>query len=161
MSGLYLNDTPMEIRLRTGLRHNLERIRQVDGYFNDLRLILDDPPEAPNKIQDFPAVVIVFGEEKNTSESIDLQELTLQAFLYCHLRAAESPSVAVAKLKADIQLMLGRYYPLPGADGVPTCGRAKYASSLPFARLNGAPACGTRIGLKITYQQLTQDPSQN
>ncbi len=161
MSGVYINGISMELRLRAGLRTNLKRIQRANGYNTDLGDVLDDPPSAPNKIANFPAVIIVFGEEKNTAESIDLQELTLPVFLYCHIQEAESPSIAVAKLKQDIQSMLGNYWMLPDEDGVPTCGRAKYASSLPFARVNGAPQAGTRIGLEITYQQLTQDPSQN
>ncbi len=161
MSGIYLNETGMEDRMIDGLIYNLKQIRKGTSYSVDIGDVLEDPPTSPNKIVNYPAVVVVLGEEENTSESIDLQELTVPVFLYCHVDAAEKPSRAVRLFKRDILRMLGVFWMLPDEDGIPTCGRAKYKSSLPFARVNGAPQAGTRIKLEVTYQQLTQDQTQN
>lgn len=158
---VYLNETGAEDILVEGLKYNLARIRKTDGYNNDIGDILEDPPADPSKIVNKPAVVIVFDEEVNTAESIDIQELTVPVFLYCHIAEGERPARAVRLFKRDILRVLGEFWMLPDAAGVPTCGRAKYQASKPFARTNGGPQAGTRIRLEVTYQQLTQDPTQN
>lgn len=161
MSGPFLNDIGMEDRLVAGLVYNLKRITIGNGYDLDIGDVLEDPPADPSKLSNFPAVAIAFGEELNSAESIDVQELTVPVFLYCHVREGERPARAVRLFKRQILRMLGKFWMLPDEAGQPTCGRAKYASSLPFARVNGLPQAGTRIGLEVTYQQLTQDQTQN
>lgn len=158
---VYLNEIGMEDRLVEGLKYNLGRIRKVDGYSNDIGDILEDPPADPSKVVNKPAVIIVFDEETLTAESIDIQELTVPVFLYCHIAEQERPSRAVRLFKRDILRVLGEFWMLPDAAGVPTCGRARYHSSKPFARTNGGPQAGTRIRLEVTYQQLTLDQTQN
>lgn len=158
---IYLNEIGMEDRLVEGLKYNLSRIRKVNGYNTDIGDVLEDPPADPTKIQNKPAVIIVFDEEENTAESIDIQELTVPVFLYCHIAEGERPSREVRLFKRDVLRMLGVFWMLPDAAGVPTCGRAKYKRSRPFARVNGGPQAGTRIMLEVTYQQLTQDQTQN
>jgi hypothetical protein len=157
----YLKAQGCEDRVVEGLTFNLKRIRKADGYNTDIGDVLEDPPAAPDKIANYPAVVIVFGEERNFSESYDMQELIVPVFLYCHIREGERPSRAVRLFKRDILSVLGNFWALPDSEGIPTCGRAKYVSSLPFARVNAVPAAGTRIGLEVSYHQLTQDQTQN
>lgn len=161
MSGVYLNDISAELAMRAAFKLNLLRIQKASGYHNDLLYVVFDPPVPPAQLPGYPAVVMVFGEERNTAESIDYMELTVPVILYCHVRDAESPATATALLKQDIQSVLGKFYALPDETGTPTCSRAKYVSALPFAKVNGLPASGVRIAVDVTYQQLTLDPTQN
>lgn len=161
MNETYLNDISMEDRMVAGLVYNLKGITEANGFAQNIGDVLEDPPVAPAAIQNFPGVVIAFGEELVEAESIDETYLKVPVFLYCHVRETDRPSRAVRLIKRDIQRMLGLYWNLPGEDGQSSCGLAKYAGALPFARVNGAPQAGVRIKVEITYHQLIRDQTQN
>lgn len=163
MSGVYLNDVSMERRMRDGFVFNLKQITKANGYRTNLGDILIDAPLSLSDVlsKTMPAIVMAFGEEKNVAEATDFHELVVPVNLYCHISEASRQSDAILDLKMDIQQMLGSLWMLPGADGLPTCGRAKYLASLPFSKVNDISACGVRITVEVTYQQLLGDPTQN
>jgi len=165
----YANALSQELRVRAALAYNLSQIKVANEYLDDSGQVFQDPPLSIAEIQTFPAIIIVFDEEQVNAESNELLEIKVRIWLYCHIKDQDQPATVVAKLKQDIQSMLGHRnvspaspgWSLPDSNGVPTCGMARYASSKPFSRLNNLPIACTKIGIDVIYQQLFQDPTQN
>ena len=161
MPSIYSGSQSLWMALRSSLKFNLEKIKTSDGFNSSLGDYFDDPPQNLNQIQNFPAIVTVFKEEKAVAESNDTVSCVLPISLYVHVMEGSSPSLLISQIKADIQYIIGNYWQLPNENGVACCDLIQYVGALPFARINSLPQCGVLIKLQAEYRYLLHDPSSN
>lgn len=149
-----------ETRMRLGLKHQLKQIRKGNGYRSDLDTIYDRLPTS-KQIEQFPAVVIVFGREaiKNEDQSDQLWHIEQPLVLLVHVNDTDDAVLARESIKWDIITHLGRNPTLPGEDGVETAMSLSYTGSEPFGMILNEPRVGVAVGFKILYRPDILDPS--
>ena len=158
---IYENAKSAQRRIREALKFQLAKIRKVDGYFCDLVKVYDDFPANPEGIQDRVAAVPVFGYEKTVEFDNETLQILMLAYLIVYVRPMGSATEAIENITADIQSVIGNNWMLPGEDGAETCQSSWYFSAEPFGKVLDRPQAGTKIGIKILYQQYFKDPTKN
>lgn len=157
---VYAGTESAQTKARKALKLQLLKIKKIDGYFNDMGRIYDDFPANPEEIQERVAVVPVFGYEKTERFDNETLDILMLAYLIVYVKPTGSATEAIETITADIQAVIGNNWMLPGENGLPTCQCCWYFSSEPFGKVLDRPQAGTKIGLKLLYQQYVADPTQ-
>lgn len=149
-----------QTKAREALTFQLQKIKKTSGYRCDMGRVYDDFPANPEDIQERVACVPVFGYEKTERFDNETLDILMLAYLIVYVKPTGSATEAIEEITSDIQSVLGNNWMLNGEDGLPTCQCAWYYSSEPFGKVLDRPQAGTKIGIKILYQQYVTDPTQ-
>ena len=155
----------MREQIFVALIAKLLTITKAASYYNDVRQVYD-PPVDLNKMNEFPSVNIIEGQETCAiSEIVGGHGALLPNYFDvdfdCVLNEINTPRQARSRMLADIQKLLGINYQIPTPEDVGTASNCQYKGSAPWGVQGTRPLVGITISYRVWYRQRVNNPVSN
>jgi hypothetical protein len=161
------SELPVQRRAHLQLQRYCLRIRQSDGYNNDVIEAFLDRRDFEN-VQNKPAVNIIWGPEEilnwnDIDRGLGTYNVRASVFLDWIL-TGDDPSLERALMKADCERMFCRpyVYQLPEQDdgSSPTIHNLMFSRITPYGDEQNKPTCKLEMELSLWYRTQLGNPYQ-
>lgn len=150
-------------QLREAIKFGLRQITTANGYRTNIRRIYD-PWMSPEKIDETPAVNVLWGREERWDDghlhgNNPLLDLRFNLMLDFHLGSVNDIPLEQDKVLADVQKYFGTNWWIPDSSGDARTFTCAYLASDPWAdQGEEGPRCGIMIEIEVFYSINLSDP---